>query len=301
MIDDIALFVHIVEHRNLAKAANSLKLPPATVTRRLKKLEETLNCRLIHRSARKFSLTTEGESYYQAYAGLVKQFEETAHNLSADIHQLHGPLKVLAPQTISVGVLSNMWSAFISTYPDIQLDLQTNNTVEDIMSSQIDLALRIGPQTDSALYQKRLGRILTVLVAAPDYLTRHGTPHTLSDLHAHRLIGNHLYLNWTLFDPNNNQKETIYPHAATLLNDVRLATHIVREGAGIALLPMSEVYEDLKNAKIQRILPPWVGAEREIFAVWPSGRLLSAKAKCLLTFMSDYIGKTDILQGTCSA
>lgn len=108
MLDDIALFVHIVQHKGLANTAKQLGLPAATVTRRLQKLETALGCQLIYRSARKFVLTTEGEVYYQAYAHLVNQFEQTTRQLNKETHELSGHLKVLVPTNISVGILQPM-------------------------------------------------------------------------------------------------------------------------------------------------------------------------------------------------
>ncbi|OUR76271.1 LysR family transcriptional regulator [Alphaproteobacteria bacterium 46_93_T64] len=296
MIDDITLFIHIVERRSLAGGAKSLNLPPATATRRLKKLEHSLGCRLIHRSARKFVLTAEGNSYYQAFSGLVKQFEETARNLRADIHQLKGPLKVLAPTNISIGILQPMWSKFISDYPEIQLDLQTNNVTEDILSSQVDLALRIGPQQDSSLFQKRLGAVSTILIASPDYLSQRGSPDTVNDLQVHKLITTDTLPAWRLLNTKTKQEEVLYPQGDLILNDIYLAAQMVIDGLGVALLPTSEVYNELDSGKLVRVLSPWRGPERTIYAIWPSGRLLSAKAQTLRDYMAEYIRNTKILQ-----
>ncbi|OMH38043.1 LysR family transcriptional regulator [Motiliproteus sp. MSK22-1] len=297
MLDDIALFVHIAQHRGLSATAEMLKVPAATVTRRLQKLETTLGCRLIHRSARKFELTAEGDAYYQAYAGLVKQFEETARDLSSDVHQLHGKLKVMAPTNISIGLLQPMWSAFIGAYPDIQLELMLNNQVEDLLSSQVDIALRIGPQIDSQLYQKRLGSVATILLAAPDYLEQQGRPEVLEDLNHHRLITVSNLPVWKLQKIKTKASATVNPIAATSVNDIRLASQLARDGLGISLLPVSEVKEELQQGRLEQVLAPWCGPERDILAVWPSGRLLSAKARCLRDFMQQHIQKESILQG----
>lgn len=297
MFDDIALFVHIVQYRGLSAAAEQLQLPSATVTRRLQKLERALHCRLIHRSARQFNLTAEGEVYYQAYAGLVHQLENTQRLLSSDMQQLSGSLKVLAPTNISTGLLQPMWSAFIKKYPDIQLQLLLNNNIEDIHKTQADITLRIGPQEDSQLYQKRLGSIATVLVASPDYLHQAGVPETLDDLHQKRLVCVHSLPAWALANTETNQRVTFRPVAATSVNDVRLASQLVVDSLGIALLPVSEVSEALRTGSLLQVLPEWHGPLRYIYAVWPSGRLLNAKAKTLREFMQQFIAEDKVLQG----
>jgi len=300
MIDDIALFIHLVRHRSLAVAAKELNLPAATVTRRLQKLETSLGCKLIHRSARKFELTSEGQSYFQAYSPLVMEFEETARNLSTEIHQLSGPLKVLAPTNISIGILQKMWAGFIKENPNIQLNVELNNVTQDILSSQVDIALRIGPQNDSSLYQKRLGSIATIVVASPEYLSQHGIPESLNDLNPHHLIKTNMLADWELTHKDKGACETIYANGATIVNDIGLATQLCRDGVGIALLPYSEIHTEISEGKLVRVLNSWVGPNRDIYAIWPSGRLLSAKAKSFRHYMTDYISNMKILQGQTS-
>ncbi len=297
MFDDIILFIKVVEYRSLSQTAKALNIPAATVSRRLQKLEDALGFRLLHRSARKFHLTGEGESYYRAYQHLAHQFEETERHLSGAMHQLAGPLKVLAPTNISTGILAPMWSAFVQKHPDIQLDLKLNNQMEDIVASQSDIALRIGPQNDSSLYQKKLGEVVTIFIASPDYLKDHGQPQNLEDLNTHRIVQSSLLSSWSLHQPTKGTKTKLFLPASTLVNDVSLARQFVVDGLGITLLPISEVYQELQSGRLIHILPTWQGPQREIYAIWPSGRLLNAKAKELRSFMSEYIASLPILRG----
>jgi len=297
MIDDIALFIHIVQYRGLAAAAEHLQLPAATVTRRLQKLEARIGSQLIHRSARQFNLTQEGEIYFQAYVDLVQQFESTSRLLSSEQHQLSGPLKVLAPTNISLGILQPTWSAFIKAYPDIHLDLQLNNTTENVISAQADIAIRIGPQSDSLLYQKRLGSISTIIVASPEYLSLHGRPSTLDNLNQHRVIGVNNLSTWKLTNGETQQQVTLHPKYTTSVNDIGLASQLACDAVGMALLPISEVKDELSQGRLQQVLPPWTGPVRDIFTVWPSGKLLNAKARCLRDFMQQYFTQEPVLQG----
>lgn len=288
-LDDIALFVHIVRWRGLTAAATQLQLPPATVTRRLQKLEETLGVRLLHRSARQFRLTNEGEVYYQAYAGLVHQFEAQTRQLSADMHQLSGDLRVSAPANLSAGMLQPMWSAFIQQYPDIRLQMLLSNRNEDLVEKSIDLALRIGEQSDLALYQKRLATLPTVLVASPAYVAQAGALTDLNDLDRQRLIVVSPMPVWPLTQPETGRQESFHPVPSTELDDLSFAAKLVCDGLGIALLPISEVGEMLRQGRLIRVLPQWSGPRRPMFAVWPSGRLLNARARCLLEFVQEYL------------
>lgn len=292
MYDDIVLFIHIVQQQGLAAAAQKLGLPAATVTRRLKRLEESVASQLIHRSARQFVLTGEGEIFYQAYAELVEQLEHTQQQLSNDLHTLSGPLKVLAPTNISIGLLQPMWSRFIKSYPDIKLELTLSNRVEDIRTSGADIALRIGPQESSSLYQKRVGSLHTLIVASPDYLTQNGAPNTLEQLAQHDLIGVRALSTWKMNHLLSGKTQEVRPRFSTFVNDVKFASQLVCDGIGISLLPNSEVNHHLNTGELVRVLDPWEGPERELYTIWPSGKLLNAKAKCLRDYIEMYMVTT---------
>jgi LysR family transcriptional regulator AphB len=291
MYDDIVLFVHIVQQQGLALTARKLALPAATVTRRLKRLEDLIGRKLIHRSARQFVLTPEGESFYQAYAGLVEQLEQTQQQLSFEINALAGPLSVLAPTNISIGLLQPMWSGFIKTYPDIKLELNLSNRVDDMIASGADIALRIGPQESSLLHQKRLGSLPTVLVASPNYLSSNSAPKTLDELDRHRLIGTNTLSSWPMQNIENTKEFEVRPRFSTLVNDVKLVTQLVCDDLGISLLPTSEVNHLIHSGDLVQVLTSWQGPSRDLFTVWPSGKLLSARAKCLRDFMHEYFEK----------
>lgn len=295
MFDDIILFVHIVQQQGLAAAAKKLDFPAATVTRRLQRLETSIGHQLIHRSARQFGLTHEGESFYQAYAGLVEQLEQTRQQLSRELTILAGPLTVLAPTNISTGLLQPMWSGFIKTYPDIKLELILSNSVDSMLSSGADIALRIGPQESSMLYQKRLGSLQTVLVATSEYLALQGEPENLEELDQHRLIGTNTLVSWVMVDAEAGKKQELRPRFSTLVNDVNMVTQLVCDGLGISLLPMSEVSHLLKSKVLVQVLQPWQGPNRDLYTVWPSGKLLSARAKCLKVYMQEYFESTIML------
>lgn len=296
MFDDLALFIHIARRQNLSAAAQELGLPPATVTRRLQKLEERLGCRLVHRSARRFELTTEGESYFGAFNAQVDQLEDTARRLSGDIHTLEGKLTVFAPTNISLGLLRPMWSAFTKAYPKIDLDLQLSNENKDILGGQADLALRIGPQADSQLTQRKIGSVSTMLVASPQYLVEAGQPASLKELSKHRLIVIDAWPIWKLSHAETRTSDVVHPPRGLRVDDITLATRLVQDGVGIALLPSSELGNALAAGHLVRLFPQWEGPRRDAFCVWPSGRLLSARARCLRDFMVDFVGGIPILQ-----
>ncbi|WP_420414625.1 LysR family transcriptional regulator [Roseibium sp.] len=297
MLDDIALFVHVAQAKSLAGAGAVLDLPAATVTRRLKRLEERLGLQLMHRSARKFALTAEGEAYYRAFAELVQQAELTARNLSSDLHQLSGPLVVAAPTNISVGPIQPMWSNFMRAYPGIRLDLRLSNFNIDLWEQRIDLALRIGPQNDERLFQKKIGTISTLLMAAPSYLERRGQPSTPDELDQHDIIAIRTIPSWRLSHLLSGAAAELHLAGDVIVDDISLVRQFAEDGFGICLLGVTEAAKSLKAGRLVPVMPDWRGQQRDIYAVWPTGRLLNARAKCLRDFMQQHLLEQPIFQG----
>jgi LysR family transcriptional regulator AphB len=298
MLDDIALFVHIARHRSLAKTAAHLGLPAATVTRRLAKLEETVGTQLVFRSARKFELTGAGEAYFEAFADLVQNAETTLDGLSADLHGLRGALKAAAPTNISIGILEPMWSGFLKAYPEIRLTLVLSNENKDLLEHKVDIALRAGPQTDERLYQKRLGVVATVLVGSPAYLEEAGAPETPQQISEHKVVRVSTLPQWQLTHRETGARETVPLDARVVVDDISLARQLAGDGHGIALLPVSEISDDLITGRLKPVLANWQGQKRDIFAVWPTGRLLNARVRCLLDYMETFMAPLPVFQGT---
>ncbi|MCP3862063.1 MAG: LysR family transcriptional regulator [Aestuariibacter sp.] len=292
MLDDIALFVEVVNRGSLAAGAKQVKLPAATVTRRIQRLEAQLGVKLMHRSARKLVLTHDGEVYFQTYAELVQQFNQAQQVLSQENQQLAGKVKVLAPVNISHGILRTMWVSFTNEYPDIQLDLELSNHQMDLIETQADLAIRIGKQPDSSFYQRRLGELETVLIATPAYLKAHGEPSHPSELVEHNLIGISMRKKWVLHNYVNSQSFTLYPQCRAQINDPVFVKYFVLDSQGIALVPLTEVKNELDSGEAVRILPDWKGEVRDIFLIWPGGKLLSKRAQCLRDYIFDYMNKS---------
>ncbi len=289
MYDDIALFIQVVKSGGLAPAGQSLGISAATMTRRMQKLESTLACRLIHRSSQRFELTPEGKTYFEAYADLVSQFDATYNHLKNESAELVGRLKVLAPNNISNGMLQPMWSAFIHQYPSIQLEISLSNNLEDFVQAKADIALRIGPQNSSNLYQKQLGEIPTGIFATPGYLAEYGTPQDFNALKQHRIIGAKAIASWDVIHSISKKQLEIHPDFSVLVNDVTLATQFCLNGLGLCLLPFSETKNFLARKELVRVLPEWHGPKRKLYAIWSTGRLLNKKACVLRDFIAKFI------------
>lgn len=157
MLDDLALFVAIVESGSLSAAARRMQIPAATVTRRLQQLERQLNCQLLHRSARRLQPTPEGLAYYERCSPLLQSLQQATQNLESTLTEVQGLVRVLAPMNLAKGLLRQVWVDFMARYPGVRLDLRLSNLREDMFEHGADLAIRVGEQPDSSMAQRRLG------------------------------------------------------------------------------------------------------------------------------------------------
>lgn len=282
MLDDLALFVRIVEAGSLRAAALSADLPTATLTRRLQKLEQQLGCQLLHRSARRLLPTPAGMQYYEQCRPLLQALQQTTQSLDANLNQLSGRVRVLAPINLANGPFRQFWSRFMLRYPDIQLELQLSNQQEDLLGKGADLAIRVGEQADSSFAQRRLGEVQIVLTASPDYLAKNPPILNPASLAQHKLIVADPVTQWHFTERASSTQQTWRPQGHFRVNEIQLAVHMASSGIGLLYCPMPQVVEELKTGKLVAVMPDWETESRAIYAVWPQSQLMPARVRALL-------------------
>lgn len=296
MLDDLALFVTIVEAGSLSAAAVKEALPPATLTRRLQKLESRLGCRLLNRSARRMQPTAEGWQYYEQCRPLVHALRQATRDLDATLGALSGTIRVLAPVNFASGLLTPAWISFLQAYPDINLELELSNRMQDMVGSGADLAIRVGRLDDSSLMQRRLGHAGLVMVAAPSYLASAGTPQDVDDLPRHALLVAEPMRSWRLRHPASGKEVVLQPQARLRINEMRLAVEMAQAGLGVLLCPLLQCQDLLDNGSLVRVLAQWMPEPRHVYAVWPQQHHLPARVRALLEHLAAFAADHPLLK-----
>ncbi|MGW8393520.1 LysR family transcriptional regulator [Pseudoduganella sp. HUAS MS19] len=297
MLDDLALFIAIVDAGSLNAAAEKEGLPTATVTRRLQKLEAGLGYRLLHRSARRTMLTAEGSQYYEQCRPLVQALRQATLRLDATLGAVEGSIRVLAPVNFASEILAPAWASFLEQYPRVQLELELSNEVQDLVGSGADLAIRIGALADSTLTQRKLGEVRLVLAASPAYLARNGTPRNVTELEGHATIATLPLREWHLQDPGTGARFVLHPDPRVRVNEVRLAVMMAEAGLGIVLAPELQCHASLESGALLRLLPGWTTRERSVYAVWSQQRYLPARVRALLEHLAAFTAQHPLLTG----
>ncbi|CAM5186862.1 LysR family transcriptional regulator OS=Castellaniella sp OX=1955812 GN=EPN31_13830 PE=3 SV=1 [Castellaniella denitrificans] len=289
MLDALALFITIVEAGSLSAAAERLDLPAATVTRRLQALERELGCRLLHRSARRLQPTAEGLQYYEQCRPLIHALGQATRSLDDNLRRIAGHIRVLAPVNLASGPLTPAWIGFLQRHPQVSLEFQLSNTLQDLVGSGADLAIRVGEQADSLLTHRRLGQIGVRLVAAPAYLARRGTPASARDLATHDAIVAMPLQEWSLRDPASGTESTVRPAVRLRANEMRLAIAAAEAGLGILFCPATLTRDGIARGTLSSLLEDWLPKPRPLFAVWPQQRYLPARVRALVDHLQAFI------------
>ncbi len=280
MLDELKLFIAIVQAGSLNKAAAQSNISTATLTRRLQKLENHLGCRLLHRSPRGIRLTLEGETYIERCQPLLTSLQQTLQDIHNDMTEPSGLVRLLAPTNLAVTILVDFWRDFLRRYPLIRLDLHLDNRNNDLLQQGADLALRVGEQSRSDYIQRRLTSAPMGIFASADYLASQPEIITPEDLNQQRWLVARPLSSFTL--AKDDKKVEIRLQSYTIrVNEIRLCVKLASEGLGLCYVPRLYVSE-AAGGKLQPVLPDWQPPVRNIYAVWQAQKELPARVRVLV-------------------
>ncbi len=286
-LNDWLLFIQIVEAGGLSAASRLTGLPRSTLSRRLSCLEETLGYRVLIRRGRAFRLTDEGRAFYQEALQIDKQVGAARERLLALTAEEGGTLRMTAPKATGGYFLGNWLAAFIQRHPKIRIELNLSDDFVNIFEQGYDLALRVGPLTDSSLIARKLGTSKRFLVAAPCYRSPDPLPATPSSLPRHRCIGfgkqRSGLIVWTLSRGNETERITVDP--ILQCDDMVTTLSAVESGLGIAMIPAFVCQESLKQGRLVRVLPQWEAPAAAFFLVYPDRKLMPKRLRLLIDFL----------------
>ncbi|WP_263866297.1 LysR family transcriptional regulator [Thalassolituus oleivorans] len=217
-LNEMAIFVHVVEAGSFTGAAKNLGLPKSTVSRKITQLEERLGVRLIQRTTRSLRLTDTGSAYYNHCARILGEIEEANIAVTQMQSTPTGTLRITAPVLFGSTVLSGLIADFMDDHPQVQIDLVLTDQRLDLVQDGIDVAFRVGQLEDSSLIGRHLGDARAILCASPEYVKKHGAPKHPSELQEHTLMTASQWSQWQLQGPND--QSTIYK----LSRDCKLTT-----------------------------------------------------------------------------
>lgn len=285
-LDELQVFLAILDTGSMAAAAHKLRRSPSAVTRILSTLERRTGMRLFERSTRRLSATSEGQRLAIHARRLLADYEAALCEYDAGPPQ--GLLRITAPMVFGRRYMTSVVTKFLMRHPDIQADLVLADRNMDLIDNGIDIALRIGALEDSGLVARPLGAVNRITVASPAYLQRHGQPSTPEELAQHELIlGTAVrgVAEWRYRSAGSEEREHVVRFAPRLqVNDVEGMLNAAREGFGIARVLSYQAAPDLMSGALVRLLGEYEPEPIPVHLVLPSARHMAPRVRAFLDF-----------------
>ncbi len=282
-------FARIADLGSVSGAARSLGMPKSSVSRSLSRLEEAVGTALIERSTRHLRLTDAGLLLQRHAARILGDVTEAENAVGGLIGKPTGTLRVSVGFTFAAGPLAPMLPGFLARYPDVRVVLTVDNRMADLLTEEIDVSIRIGPLRDSELIARKLGTIELWPCASPAYLAERGTPRTVEDLLAHRLIAHtDRRIPWSIRTPSGAVHE-IQTEPGTVIPEPAVAKIMLLGGAGIAWLPDFNARQAVADGTLVRLLADHPTEAVDVHALYPSHRSLSAKVRVFVDALAAHM------------
>jgi DNA-binding transcriptional LysR family regulator len=284
-LEAMSVLLAAVESGSLSKASRALRLPLATVSRKVAELEAYLNATLLIRSAKGLELTPAGRSYVTSARAILEQLTEAERAAAGEYTEPKGALVVTAP--IMFGRLHALpvVNGFLSAFPDVMVQLMLTDRVAHFLDDQVDVALRIGPLPDSNLIATRLGAVRRVVCASPDYLAANGTPSTPEALARHSVISREDVTApspWTF--ESNGAELTVSLRSRLSVNTNDAAIDAGLAGAGIVRAASYQVADFVRSGRLKVILASFEPAPRPVHLVYDKQSRLPLKVRAFADF-----------------
>jgi DNA-binding transcriptional LysR family regulator len=287
-ISDMRAFAQMIAAGSLSAAARAADVSPAAMSRRLAALEQRLGVRLVQRTSRRFELTAEGAQFHERVLAILADIDAAEAEAGAQSRTPRGLVCVGAPSEIGRKQIAPVITAFCASYPDVDVRLVLSDIGLDVIDDNLDIAVRIGLPLDTGVVARKLLSSRRIVVGAPAYLGRHGTPRTPADLAAHdciRLVrGQRVFDRWRFLEDGRVREVAVGGRLSTASGEV--LHDWVRGGHGLALKALWDIEDDLRSGALVECLAAYHCDVIELYAVFASRRHLAPRVRAFLDFLA---------------
>lgn len=291
-IQDIKLFVRVVDLGSFSKAAAEAGIGQPAATKHISRMEKHLGTRLLHRTTHGVSPTEIGLLYYEK-CRLICHHVEEAESVGALLQtQAEGAIRISSSVAFGRRVMAPLVMEFMRMNPQLQIELNCDDRYVNLVEQGVDVAVRLGKLADSTLGAAYLGLNPWVLVASPAYIKAHGRPRKPMDLSKHNAL---IYSSvqgddrWQ-FTGSDGKQASVSIRGRLRSNNLSMLLAAARNGFGVAALPRYVAYKSLKTKAVVSLLEDWNLPQQEVHAVFPSPRLVPAKVKLFISWLQGQFG-----------
>jgi len=291
-LDELQVFIGVVDTGSITAAAEQLGQTVSGVSRALGRLERKLRTTLLRRTTRRLELTEEGRAFLQHARAILASVDEAEEQMAARLELPAGRLRVDAATPFMLHVIAPLVDGFRERYPQVELELTSNEGIIDLIEKRTDVAFRIGALKDSTLHARPIGSSRIRVLASPDYLQRHGAPSKVEQLAHHVLLGFNQpeTLNeWPLRDGGGNPVH-IRPTIASSSGET--LRHLALAGAGIVCLSDFMTRQDRQAGRlVQLFARQTLDVRQSVNAVYYRNTALSSRITCFVDHIVERLGR----------
>lgn len=286
-------FVRVVETGSFSQAARQIGVGQPAISKTIAQLEGRLQVRLLVRSTHGLTPTDAGLRFFERARNAIQEADEAELDAKGAGAGLSGRLRICAATTFARIMVLPHLQHFMDTHPDLDVDVILDDRVIDLVSEGIDVALRMGELADSSAVARKLATGRRSVIATPAYLDRHGTPLVPADLAAHQaVVYTQLGNSWTFSREGTQASVTVSGRARfSAAEGIRTA---VLSHMGLAVASDWMFAPELLDGTVQRVLEDWELPPIDLWAVFPTGRLASAKARAFTEFAGSIVAAQSI-------
>lgn len=288
-LDGLPVFVAVADTLSFTAAAQRLGISPSAASQAVRTLEKRLGTLLLHRSTRSIRLTEAGSEYLARVRPALTELQAAARDVAGRHLAPSGPLRLTVPRAAFNARVAPVLAAFCRTYPEIEVEVNVEGRLIDIVQHRFDAGIRYGDMLERDTVAVKLSEPSeAVLVAAPDYLVRHGTPAELADLVAGRAVMGRSALDgrviaWRL--QSDSEPVLVAPRARVIVHDLVSEIDLTVRGLGVACLPVTSIVGHLRSGALRRVLPDWHQPLASLYLYYISQRHKSAALAAFVAFL----------------
>ncbi|OBV38434.1 LysR family transcriptional regulator, regulator for bpeEF and oprC [Janthinobacterium psychrotolerans] len=284
------VFIQVVDAGSFTRAAENMQLPKATVSTLISSLEASLSVKLLNRTTRHVSITSDGAAYYEHCVRILSDVREAEESLSRTRLNPSGRLRVDAPTALASELLIPALPDFFARYPDIVLELGCSDRPVDLIEEGVDCAVRGGELGDVNLIARRVGVLHFITCASPAYLAHYGTPQHPNELSLHRGVNFFSAKTGRTFEwdfTRDGERIQIAMPSNIALNDSNAYSAAGLAGLGIVQMTHFMLAPLMEQGKMVELLKEWESDPLPIHVIYPPNRHLSAKVRVFVEWVAD--------------
>lgn len=284
------VFVRVAEAGSFTAVADRLNVARSAITRQIAALEAHLGTKLLARSTRRLSLTSSGSAYLEKCREILAMVEAAEGDLAGEKRAPRGQIRASVPMSFGVRHLMPLVADFITTYPEVSVDFEFSDRRVNLIEEGMDFAVRISEQIDPTLVIRRLSVSSLSVVAAPEYLERHGRPKHPDDLLQHHCLTYTLGpgLGWGF--RIDGEPYSVPVKGRFRANNGEALLDAAIRGLGVVREPTFLTAQAVRAGLLEVLLPEYSAAELHIYAVFPGTRYVPHRVRTLVDYLAERIG-----------